>query len=87
MLEHNILHIYTDGACKPNPGDGGYAVRFVYLEGETEKHKDFEYSGVRNTTNNEMELTGVIKGLNEAIDYKNLSQYASIIVFTDSTYV
>ena len=53
----NHVVIYTDGACKGNPGPGGWG---VYLKSE-----GFEkelWGGERETTNNRMELTAVIEG-------------------------
>ena len=51
--------IYTDGACKGNPGPGGWGV-LILLENE-----QIELSGgSKETTNNQMELTAVIKALN-----------------------
>ena len=50
--------IYTDGACSCNPGPGGWGAILKY--GEHEKELS---GGERDTTNNRMELTGVIKAL------------------------
>ena len=53
------IRIYTDGACKGNPGIGGWGV-LILLENE-----QIELSGgSKETTNNQMELTAVIKALN-----------------------
>ena len=54
------VHIYTDGAAKGNPGNGGYGV-VMELVGTNYK-KEF-YEGFRHTTNNRMELLAVIVGL------------------------
>ncbi len=71
-----ILNIYTDGACKGNPGIGGWGAILKY--GNTEKEiKGFS----KKTTNNIMELTAVIKAL------ENLSRSCNIIITTDSNYV
>ena len=54
----NEVVIYTDGACKGNPGPGGWG---AWLKsGATEKDL---FGGELNTTNNRMELTAVIEGL------------------------
>lgn len=53
------LVIYTDGACEPNPGKGGWAF-VVYRDG---KEVHFECGGDLDTTNNIMEMTGVMKAL------------------------
>ena len=53
-----LVEMYTDGACRGNPGKGGWGVLLRY--GEAEKAL---YGGEKLTTNNRMELTAVIKGL------------------------
>jgi len=68
--------IYTDGACQGNPGPGGWAAILVHKT--TEK----ELSGaVAETTNNRMELQGVIEGL------KALKRHCDVEVYSDSQYV
>lgn len=73
------VHIYTDGAAKGNPGNGGYGV-VMELAGTTYK-KEF-YEGFRYTTNNRMELLAVIVGL-EKITKPNMK----VLVISDSKYV
>lgn len=68
--------IYTDGACKGNPGLGGWGA--VLRSGETEKHLK---GGEKNTTNNRMEMTAVIEAL------KALKTTCLVELFTDSQYV
>ena len=58
------IKIYTDGACKGNPGDGGWGALIIYPNNEEEI---FGYE--ENTTNNRMELLAAIKAL-EAIREK-----------------
>lgn len=77
-MNHQI-HIYTDGAAKGNPGNGGYGV-VMELVG-TNYRKEF-YEGFRHTTNNRMELLAVIVGL-EKIKTPN----AKVLVVSDSKYV
>jgi len=77
-LIHQV-HIYTDGAAKGNPGNGGYGV-VMELVGTTYK-KEF-YEGFRYTTNNRMELLAVIVGL-EKITKPNMK----VLVISDSKYV
>jgi len=68
--------IYTDGACSGNPGPGGYGV--VLIHGTHRK----ELSGGENeTTNNRMEMMGVIIGL------EALKQPCEVALFSDSRYV
>ena len=77
MLNHNkIVHIFTDGACKGNPGPGGWGAVLKY--GNSVKEiKGF----AQDTTNNIMELTAVIEAL------KSLTRPCDIIITTDSNYV
>jgi len=73
------VHIYTDGAAKGNPGNGGYGV-VMELVGTPYK-KEF-YEGFRLTTNNRMELLAVIVGL-EKLRNPNMR----VLVVSDSKYV
>ena len=68
--------IYTDGACQGNPGPGGYGVVLLY----NEKRKELS-AGYRLTTNNRMELSAAIAGL-EALRYP-----CDVTIYTDSKYV
>ena len=70
------ITIYTDGACSGNPGPGGWGA--VLTSG---KHEKEIFGGVKETTNNRMELTAAIKAL-EAVKTKS-----EIDLYTDSTYV
>jgi ribonuclease HI len=70
------ITIYTDGACLGNPGPGGYGVVLLYG-----KHRKELSGGFRRTTNNRMEILGVIVGL-EALKSK-----CSVTVYSDSQYV
>ena len=72
----SILKIYTDGACKGNPGIGGWGALLKY------DNKIKEINGFsKDTTNNIMELTAVIISLEE------LNRSCNIIITTDSYYV
>lgn len=73
---HKVVDLYTDGACKGNPGVGGWGVLMRY--GATEKTL---CGGERDTTNNRMELLAVIEGL------KSLKRACKVRVHTDSQYV
>ncbi|HEU0125867.1 ribonuclease HI [Flavobacterium sp.] len=77
-MTHEV-HIYTDGAAKGNPGNGGYGV-VMELVGTPYK-KEF-YEGFRLTTNNRMELLAVIVGL-EKLKNPNMK----VLVVSDSKYV
>ena len=71
-----IVEIYTDGACRGNPGPGGWGA--LLSSGEHEK----ELSGAEpETTNNRMELTAVIRAL------EALKRPTEARIFTDSEYV
>ncbi|SFM55982.1 ribonuclease HI [Marinobacter zhejiangensis] len=68
--------MYTDGACKGNPGPGGWGVVLRYGDAMKTLH-----GGERNTTNNRMELMAAIQGL------RALTRTCSIDLYTDSQYV
>lgn len=72
----NVVELFTDGACKGNPGPGGWGVLLRYKGREKEL-----YGGDPDTTNNRMELTAVIAGLSA------LTRPCQVIVYTDSKYV
>lgn len=75
-LTHKEVIIFADGACKGNPGPGGYAAILKIDDKET------ELSGSEpRTTNNRMELTAVIKAL------ESLEVPSKVRVVTDSNYV
>ena len=72
----NLVQIFTDGACKGNPGPGGWGAIMKYGDHVKELNG---YSA--DTTNNIMELTAVIEAL------KSLTRPCKIILTTDSNYV
>ncbi len=75
------ITVYTDGGCSGNPGPGGWA--FVLLD----KDNIIKYSGGdKNTTNNRMELTAVIKALEYISSDKRIREMIPVI-HTDSAYV
>ena len=70
--------LFTDGACKGNPGPGGWAFILRHAASGAEKEGS---GGEKLTTNNRMELCGVIEGL------RTLNAPTAVSVVTDSTYV
>ena len=82
------IRIYTDGACKGNPGPGGWAC--VILDETPDQRRPrppVELSGgYRLTTNNRMEMLAVIEGLH-ALDVMKMHADAPVTVFTDSMYI
>lgn len=72
------VHIHTDGACSGNPGPGGYGFIIWLLGREVEGSKGFEQ-----TTNNIMELQGVIDALTQLPERQDYD----ITVYSDSQYV
>lgn len=70
------VNLFTDGACRGNPGPGGWGALLVYKDSEKEL-----YGGEKETTNNRMELQAVISGLH------NLSRSCCVNITTDSKYV
>jgi ribonuclease HI len=76
MTDLPHIRIYTDGACEPNPGPGGWAALFLFG-----KHKK-ELSGAEPyTTNNRMELTAAVRALNA------LTEPCRVDFYTDSEYL
>ena len=75
-MENNIVHIYTDGACKGNPGPGGWGA-ILHYNGNIKEINGYS----PDTTNNIMEITAVIKAINL------LNRPCTITITTDSTYV
>jgi ribonuclease HI len=73
---HPQVEIWTDGACKGNPGPGGWGA--VLKAGVHEKEL---FGGAAQTTNNRMELTAVIEAL------RSLKRRCRVILHTDSQYV
>lgn len=72
------VHLFTDGGCSGNPGPGGWGFVMRHLA----SGKEMEDSGAEPmTTNNRMELTAVIRGL------EALNRPCSVELFTDSVYV
>ncbi|MCK5726312.1 MAG: ribonuclease HI [Thiotrichaceae bacterium] len=77
MTKNNqVVLIYTDGACRGNPGEGGWGVLLRYAEVEKEL-----YGYEADTTNNQMELMAAIRGV------EALTRPCSAILTTDSQYV
>ena len=74
--ENDAVVVYTDGACKGNPGPGGWGAWLRWGEHEKEL-----FGGEASTTNNRMELTAVIEAL------ALLKRRSSVAVYTDSNYV
>ena len=71
-----MIKIYTDGACKGNPGVGGWGAIIMQEEKKIEL-----FGGENETTNNRMELMAVIMAL------KEISSNLELTIYTDSTYV
>jgi ribonuclease HI len=75
-MNDNQVDIWTDGACKGNPGLGGWGA--LLRQG---RHRKEFYGGQADTTNNRMELMAVIKAL------EALKRRCTVVVHTDSQYV
>lgn len=74
----DLVELYTDGACSGNPGPGGWG--FILRHKATKKEL-VDSEGAPNTTNNQMELTAVIKGL------EALKRDCHVELYSDSVYV
>jgi ribonuclease HI len=75
-MTEGVVEVYADGACKGNPGRGGWGVLLLAGGRERELH-----GGEPATTNNRMELTAVIRAL------ESLPQGSRVRLYTDSQYV
>ena len=75
-MSKSEIVMYTDGACRGNPGPGGWGALLRY-----DKHEKRLNGYVGQTTNNRMELTAAIRGL------QALKSPQNVHIFTDSTYV
>ena len=76
MTQDKTVSLYTDGACKGNPGKGGWGVLMRYGSHEKEL-----FGGEAHTTNNRMELTAIIQGL------AAIKRPCAVVIYTDSQYV
>jgi ribonuclease HI len=76
VVTESTVAVFTDGACRGNPGPGGWGV--LLQRGTREKEL---WGGERNTTNNRMELTAVIRAL------EVLKRPVAVRIHTDSQYV
>ncbi|MFJ1299641.1 ribonuclease HI [Pseudomonadota bacterium AL_CKDN230030165-1A_HGKHYDSX7] len=72
----DTVEMWTDGACKGNPGPGGWGVLM-----KAGGHQKTMHGGMANTTNNRMELLAVIEGL------RALKRACTVVIHTDSQYV
>ena len=75
-MSKQVVEMFTDGACRGNPGPGGWGVVLRFQGTEKEL-----YGGEKETTNNRMELMAAIKGL------EGLSKPCEVLLTTDSQYV
>jgi ribonuclease HI len=73
---NSTVTIYTDGACKGNPGPGGWGALLI-----ADAHRKELFGGELNTTNNRMEMTACIQALNA------LKKRCAVQLYTDSQYV
>lgn len=76
------LDIWTDGACSGNPGPGGYAAVILY-----DSYIEYRAGYSPDTTNNRMELTGMINALEMALIGIRTGVCSSAIIHTDSKYI
>ena len=76
MAESRKLEIWTDGACKGNPGPGGWGALLVWGE-----HRLELFNGEASTTNNRMELSAVLAALTV------IKRPCPVVIHTDSSYV
>jgi len=75
-MTDRVVEVYSDGACRGNPGPGGWGVLMRFAKKEKEL-----WGGEEATTNNRMELTAVIRAL------EALKRPSRVRIYTDSQYV
>lgn len=75
-------HLYTDGACQPNPGFGGWA--FIAFSETHSKKRHIRSGYQKDTTNNRMELTAVLEGLKYI---KTIDDRSKVFLYSDSKYL
>ena len=85
MNDNNIIELYTDGACRGNPGIGAYAYYIIIKNNDDVILETSSSRSFLDTTNNRMELLAVINGI-EKINEINKNVY-NINIYTDSKYV
>jgi len=76
MTKKPLVTIYTDGACRGNPGPGGWAAIMRYG-----KHEKAISGGEKDTTNNRMELRAALEAL------RSLTEPCRVVLYTDSEYL
>ena len=72
-----MIKIYTDGACKGNPGNGGWGALIKFGEKNVEI-----FGGEAETTNNRMELTAVIKALEKIKSENQIAEVYTCLLYT-----
>lgn len=82
MSTDKQINIFTDGACRGNPGPGGWGVLLVFADNEKEL-----FGAESETTNNRMELMAAIKGLEALAELHDLDSNCNVLITTDSKYV
>ena len=79
-MAEDVVEIYSDGACRGNPGPGGWGAILRLRSGARSAEKEL-WGGEGDTTNNRMELTAVIRAL------ESLKRASRVRLYTDSQYV
>ncbi len=87
-LEENTLNIFTDGSSLSSPRTGGIGVRFVIVDSVGEERiQDFQFTGYKNATNNQMELHACIVALKEAMKLDLSQNVTKVVIYSDSLYI
>lgn len=80
-MDKPVVNIYSDGSSRGNPGPGGYGTLLRFYDSKGELHERRFSAGYRVTTNNRMELMGLIVGM------EALTKPCAVSVYSDSKYV
>lgn len=83
LRSYRQVSVFTDGACSPNPGKGGYGAIIEYNK-KTKEIKQELFGGFRHTTNNRMEIYAVIVALNTISTF---NEPCHITVYSDAAYL
>lgn len=89
MWRNDVLYIYTDGSCLPNPRSGGFGIVLVYTDQETGEEiiKGYGSPSYSGATSQKMELKACIEALDFALKFDGLERFTKIIIRSDSKYI
>lgn len=89
LISDTALNIYTDGSSQSSPRRGGIGYKYIYYDANGEEKIEYPSPrfGIKEATNNEMELYAVIEALKDAVAIIEKEYFSKVVVYTDSRYV